>query len=370
MVDDAERIGGVRERGVGLERRAGVPVRAVEVAAHHHFGRAVVHVHRDDGVFRDRLGHGIRHLLRRQEVHDHGHVVALEKPGTRAARAEHQVDVLAEDGEPCIARPGIEVGDFLIGHLDVELPGQRRRHDDQRQAIALACREGLRRGAGHLRVVIDHQFAAHGVEERLPWILVAALRKDVRGDEVPHRSVDGKNRAAVDRLGQGFEERVVEQRRDVARPRGGQVRATRQRRNEQDCADPQQQDEGFHLRLRSGPVSARRAFDRLLLGGLYTRAGSTAARIVQARKSPPKRAFFATWKGGLRHLHLVGLHALRALHGDEGDLLAFLQRLEAGALDCAEVDEQVVTAFRGDEAETLGIVEPFDCTALAIRHDT
>jgi hypothetical protein len=34
------------------------------------------------------------------------------------------------------------------------------------------------------------------------------------------------------------------------------------------------------------------------------------------------------------------------------------------------MDEQVVTAFGSDEAETLGIVEPFDCTALAIRHDT
>src|SRR5581483_4036735 len=59
-------------------------------------------------------------------------------------------------------------------------------------------------------------------------------------------------------------------------------------------------------------------------------------------------------------LDLIGLQALRALGRHEADLLAFLQRLEAGALDRAEMHEQVVTAFLADEAEALGIVEPFD----------
>src|SRR6476469_4077791 len=67
-------------------------------------------------------------------------------------------------------------------------------------------------------------------------------------------------------------------------------------------------------------------------------------------------------------LDLIGLQALLALHNLEGDLLAFLQRLEAGALDGTEVHEQVRAGLRGDEAEALGVVEPLDGTALTIRH--
>src|SRR3546814_110607 len=72
---------------------------------------------------------------------------------------------------------------------------------------------------------------------------------------------------------------------------------------------------------------------------------------------------------GLLGLHFVGLQALLALHDLERDLLAFLQRLEAAALDRAEMDEQVLAAFRGDEAEALGVVEPLDGTGLTIGHD-
>src|SRR5690606_1657564 len=70
----------------------------------------------------------------------------------------------------------------------------------------------------------------------------------------------------------------------------------------------------------------------------------------------------------LQRLDLVGLQALLALHDEEGDLLAFLQRLEAGALDRAEMHEQVGAALRGDEAEALGVVEPLDGTGLTIGH--
>src|SRR3546814_13890062 len=69
---------------------------------------------------------------------------------------------------------------------------------------------------------------------------------------------------------------------------------------------------------------------------------------------------------GLLGLHFVGLQALLALHDLERDLLAFLQRLEAASLDRAEMDEQVLAAFRGDEAEALGVVEPLDGTGLTI----
>src|SRR5690606_5989517 len=65
-------------------------------------------------------------------------------------------------------------------------------------------------------------------------------------------------------------------------------------------------------------------------------------------------------------LDFFSLQALLALRDLEGDLLAFLERLEAAALDRAEMDEQVVAALRGDEAEALGIVEPLDGSGLAL----
>src|SRR5690606_13579747 len=87
------------------------------------------------------------------------------------------------------------------------------------------------------------------------------------------------------------------------------------------------------------------------------------------RKSPAGAGLsLARTPGELHRLHFVGLQALLALHDLEGDLLAFLQGLEAGALDRAEVDENVRAAFRGDEAEALGVVEPLDGAGLTIRH--
>src|SRR5688500_10884677 len=67
-------------------------------------------------------------------------------------------------------------------------------------------------------------------------------------------------------------------------------------------------------------------------------------------------------------LDFVRLQALLALHDLEGHLLAFLQRLEAGALDGTEVHEKVRARLRGDEAEALGVVEPLDGSGLTIRH--
>src|SRR6478736_7773950 len=67
-------------------------------------------------------------------------------------------------------------------------------------------------------------------------------------------------------------------------------------------------------------------------------------------------------------LDFVGLQALLALHDLDRHALAFLQRLEAGALDGTEVHEEVRAGFRGDEAEALGIVEPLDGAGLTIGH--
>lgn len=70
----------------------------------------------------------------------------------------------------------------------------------------------------------------------------------------------------------------------------------------------------------------------------------------------------------LDDLDFVGLHAFLALYGDEGNLLAFLQAFEAGALDGAVVHEQVGAAFRSDEAEAFLIVEPLDGASLTYGH--
>src|SRR6185437_381972 len=67
-------------------------------------------------------------------------------------------------------------------------------------------------------------------------------------------------------------------------------------------------------------------------------------------------------------LHLVSLQAFRPLDDIEGDLLAFLQGLEAGAGDRAEMHEHVFTIFAADETKALGIVEPFHGAGLTLRH--
>src|SRR5688500_11479794 len=106
------------------------------------------------------------------------------------------------------------------------------------------------------------------------------------------------------------------------------------------------------------------------------RAGKCAKKKTRPRPGgAPKRKpgrgrvfRFTAEAAGLHRLHFVGLQALLALHDLERDLLAFLQRLEAGALDGTEVHEQVRAGLRGDEAEALGVVEPLDGTGLTIGH--
>src|SRR5688572_30947284 len=72
----------------------------------------------------------------------------------------------------------------------------------------------------------------------------------------------------------------------------------------------------------------------------------------------------------LQRLHFVGLHSLLALDDLEGDLLAFLQRLKAVTHDRPEVDEHILAALGGDEAESLGVVEPLDGAGLTVGHDS
>ena len=57
---------------------------------------------------------------------------------------------------------------------------------------------------------------------------------------------------------------------------------------------------------------------------------------------------------------IAGFFALGAIRADEGYALVFSQALESCRLDVLEMGEQVGAARVGrDEAEALGIVEPF-----------
>ena len=65
----------------------------------------------------------------------------------------------------------------------------------------------------------------------------------------------------------------------------------------------------------------------------------------------------------LHVLDIRGLLALRALHDVEGNLLAFLQGLEAIHVDRGEVREEIFAAIvRSNEAKTFCVIEPFDGT--------
>src|SRR5688500_927492 len=65
---------------------------------------------------------------------------------------------------------------------------------------------------------------------------------------------------------------------------------------------------------------------------------------------------------------VAGLQTLGALFDSELDLLAFLQVLEAFALDRREVDKDVIAAIASEKAVALGPVEPLDCTVDTFRH--
>src|SRR3954471_14688338 len=80
-------------------------------------------------------------------------------------------------------------------------------------------------------------------------------------------------------------------------------------------------------------------------------------------KRQPKLPFLVACRGRLQRLDRDRLLALRAVLDLELDLLVFLEGLEARTLDFREVREEVLAAAIGfDEAEALGVVEPFHGT--------
>jgi hypothetical protein len=83
-------------------------------------------------------------------------------------------------------------------------------------------------------------------------------------------------------------------------------------------------------------------------------------------KNATEVAFFVSTEGCSDRLDLAGLEAFLALGHFELHALVLCQSLESVALDFAEVREQILTALiGGDEAEALGIVEPFHGAGLS-----
>src|SRR3954462_2906728 len=87
--------------------------------------------------------------------------------------------------------------------------------------------------------------------------------------------------------------------------------------------------------------------------------------LESKKKGPASRAFHASGRKPAEAVSdgtdLAGRRTFLALGLFELDLLAFLQRLESGALDVGVVREEVLAAvIRRDESKTLRIVEPLD----------
>jgi hypothetical protein len=89
---------------------------------------------------------------------------------------------------------------------------------------------------------------------------------------------------------------------------------------------------------------------------------------IAGRKKPAEAGFFQADKLRLNNLNFFCLHAFLAAGSDESHLLAFFQALEAIALDSFEVNEEVVTGLRSDEAVAFLIVEPLNGASLTIGH--
>ena len=98
------------------------------------------------------------------------------------------------------------------------------------------------------------------------------------------------------------------------------------------------------------------------------RLGDLGVRAVRFSTAPNKKAgpepgflMLQDRSGGLDIARL--LLALVARGDLEGDLLAFLERLESRHVDGGEMGEEIFAAtVRSNESETLGVVKPFNST--------
>ena len=85
---------------------------------------------------------------------------------------------------------------------------------------------------------------------------------------------------------------------------------------------------------------------------------------IGAKKTPHEAGFFPVVEVVLFADDVRGLRSLGTLLNVESDFLTFRQSTEARTADRAEVHEHIgATVILGNEAETLGFVEPFNGTS-------
>ena len=216
LVHDPERVVRAQEPGVLADGRARPPVRVVHPPPGERLDRAVVHVHRDDRVLADRArAHGAN-VSRRQEVDRHLLALVPGEADVGDLPREDQIDVPDGEIEVAAAAPRVVHVHGLIADPEPELLGERRGHDDERQAVAGARRERLRRIPGRHRVVLDLELAP--AVERVEQSLLAALRaqfvRDLDAEVALHVVAQRKDVADADRLRRRGEQAIVEQRGD------------------------------------------------------------------------------------------------------------------------------------------------------------
>jgi hypothetical protein len=90
--------------------------------------------------------------------------------------------------------------------------------------------------------------------------------------------------------------------------------------------------------------------------------------IAAIKKSPllARRGFRLVHQRSVGQNNIRCLRTLGAFLYGEFDFLAFLEVLEAIALDGGVVDEDIRAALAGDEAIAFATIEPFDCADSAI----
>src|SRR5436190_8662963 len=120
-----------------------------------------------------------------------------------------------------------------------------------------------------------------------------------------------------------------------------------------------------------GPAMPARSVARRLFVSSSTSCGRRRERTKKSRGGPRLRFRIRSGRSECRSgedANVRGLQALLALLHFEFDALVFGERLEAVALDVAEVGEEVGAArVLRDEAEALALVEPLHGSGLG-RH--
>ena len=89
-------------------------------------------------------------------------------------------------------------------------------------------------------------------------------------------------------------------------------------------------------------------------------------RIGKNKKQACDGLLFIRAKEVLKDADLIGLRTFLPLNLDKGNLLAFLEGLEAGAYDRAEMDEQITALFTLDKPVSLCFIEPFNGSFLLL----